>query len=76
MQLESAVAIQNVLNVGELGEVVFYAFDRHHGLSSLVDGHGLVFYTLGSHKNFWQPFHLVELWSIGSCHLSLNGFNL
>ena len=76
MEREGTVTIEYVVNVCEVGKVVVHTFHRHHSLTVLVDGEGMVFHRLCSHIYLWQEFYLCQYRVVRSNGLALYGHYL
>ena len=53
-ELERAVAIENLVDMSKLGEVIVDALNLYHRLTVAVDGQRLVFHGFGHHVHFGQ----------------------
>ena len=78
MQFKLSVTIENLTDVRQFIKVVFHTFDGHHRLFVLIDGHCLIFHTLGHNVYFGQLADLREyrvvrrsILSYGRNHLKL-----
>ena len=58
VQLERAVAHKYLLNLRQLGEIILYALDGGHHLTSIVLNHHLILDALGGNSNFGQCLNL------------------
>ena len=76
MEAELTVANQNLVDMGELVEVVVDTFDDHHRLAAVVDGQGLILDALGGHLDLGQLTDLGEDGIVGGNGLALNGGDL
>ena len=66
MKAEIAVTNQDLLDMGQLVEIIVDALDHDHHLTTLVDGQGLILYTLGSDLDLGQLADLREHRIVGS----------
>ena len=78
LQRELTVAVQNVANIGELGEVVVHSHNGHHLLSVAIYSQTLVLKHVGVYTHFGHLAYLVEQWVVGRSRLALrrHKFNL
>ena len=54
MQFVGAIALQNAADVGQGVEVVLHALEVDHGLTTVIDGQGLVFHAFCGHIDLWH----------------------
>ena len=76
MELELAVAIEDLGDMCQLREVVVHTFYRHHGLLAVVDGQCHVLHSTRSHVDLRKMTDLCEDRIIGRYGLALHGHHL
>ena len=76
MKAEITLTNQDLLDMGQLVEIIIDALDHDHHLTTLVDGQGLILYTLGSDFDLRQLTDLREHRIVGSDRFALYGGNL
>ena len=71
VKTELTIAQEDIIDVGELLEIILHALDDHRRLTVLIDGERHILNRLGGHVDLWQLANLRQYRIVGSHRLPL-----